>query len=52
MAREVDARQTAPDFVANQVLVSHRKIIQSMAANSRSLVKRVGLTGPNWKNPR
>jgi DNA-binding MarR family transcriptional regulator len=32
--------------VANSVLISLRKISQSIAINSRSLVKRVGLTGP------
>jgi len=46
MIREANTRQAAPDNVANQVLVSLRKIIQSIATNSRSLVKRVGLTGP------
>ena len=46
MTCEANPRQAAPDIAANQVLVSLRKIIQSIATNSRSLVKRVGLTGP------
>jgi DNA-binding MarR family transcriptional regulator len=32
--------------VTDQVLIALRKIIQSIAMNSKSLVKRVGLTGP------
>ena len=34
------------DTITNSVLISIRKIIQSIALNSKSLVKRVGLTGP------
>ena len=34
------------DTITNNVLISIRKIIQSIALNSKSLVKRVGLTGP------
>ncbi len=32
--------------ITNSVLIALRKIIQSIALNSKSLVKRVGLTGP------
>lgn len=32
--------------ITNSVLIAIRKIIQSVAMNSKSLVKRVGLTGP------
>jgi DNA-binding MarR family transcriptional regulator len=34
------------DTITNSVLIALRKIIQSIAMNSKSLVKRVGLTGP------
>lgn len=34
------------DVVSDHVLISLRKIIQSIDLNSKSLVKRVGLTGP------
>lgn len=38
--------QDTAGVITNSVLISLRKIIQSIAINSRSLVKRVGLTGP------
>ena len=38
--------QNTAGTITNSVLISLRKIIQSIALNSRSLVKRVGLTGP------
>ena len=43
------ATQTDQDpagTVTNRVLIALRKIIQSISMNSKSLVKRVGLTGP------
>jgi DNA-binding MarR family transcriptional regulator len=46
MANDNHARQVPPSIITNQVLIAIRKIIQSIAINSRSLVKRVGLTGP------
>ncbi len=36
----------APDSVTNDVLIAIRKITKSISMNSKSLVKRVGLTGP------
>ena len=42
---DVGSRQSN-DSVCDQVLVSLRKIIQSIDMHSRSLVKRFGLTGP------
>lgn len=35
-----------PDAVTSEVLIAIRKITQSISMNSKSLVKRVGLTGP------
>ena len=46
MANESFDRQVSPRLITNQVLISIRKIIQSISMNSKSLVKRVGLTGP------
>lgn len=40
------ARQVPPGVITNDVLIALRKIIQSIALNSKSLIKRVGLTGP------
>lgn len=34
------------NIITNSVLISIRKIIQSIALNSKSLEKRIGLTGP------
>ncbi len=39
-------RKDAADTVTNSVLIAIRKITQSISLNSKSLVKRVGLTGP------
>ena len=39
-------RNDLKDSLTTDVLISIRKIIQSIAMNSRSLVKRIGLTGP------
>ncbi|MBW1711192.1 MAG: MarR family transcriptional regulator [Deltaproteobacteria bacterium] len=41
-----DAKQELTHSIADNVLIALRKIIQSIDLNSRSLVKRVGLTGP------
>lgn len=40
------AKQGLSDTVTKGVLVAIRKIIQSIDLNSKSLIKRVGLTGP------
>ena len=40
------ARADDAGTVTHHVLIALRKIIQSIAMNSKSLVKRVGLTGP------
>ena len=39
-------QQDTSGIITNSVLIAMRKIIQSIALNSKSLVKRVGLTGP------
>ena len=41
-----DTKQNLTRSIADNALIAIRKIIQSIALNSRSLVKRVGLTGP------
>ena len=41
-----DSQQNLAGTITNSVLIAIRKIIQSIALNSKSLVKRVGLTGP------
>ena len=41
-----DAKQDLTRSISDNVLIAIRKIIQSIDLNSRSLVKRVGLTGP------
>jgi DNA-binding MarR family transcriptional regulator len=41
-----NTKQDTADTITNSVLIAIRKIIQSIAMNSKSLVKRVGLTGP------
>ena len=38
--------QDPADTITSSVLIALRKIIQSISMNSKSLVKRVGLTGP------
>ncbi len=46
MINDNNAKQDPVDAITNSVLIAIRKIIQSIAMNSKSLVKRVGLTGP------
>lgn len=46
MVTDDNARQDPGGTTTNDVLIALRKIIQSIALNSKSLVKRVGLTGP------
>jgi DNA-binding MarR family transcriptional regulator len=46
MASEPKVKQMPSAIVTQQVLIELRKINQSIAMNSKSLVKRVGLTGP------
>ena len=46
MVNKNDFRQDLTGIITNDVLIAIRKIIQSIALNSKSLVKRVGLTGP------
>lgn len=46
MVNKDDFRQDLTSIITNDVLIAIRKIIQSIALNSKSLVKRVGLTGP------
>ena len=41
-----DVKQDLTRSIADNVLIAIRKIIQAIDLNSRSLVKRVGLTGP------
>jgi len=41
-----DVKQELTHSITDNVLIAIRKIIQSIDLNSRSLVKRVGLTGP------
>ena len=41
-----DVKQDLTRSITDNVLIAIRKIIQSIDLNSRSLVKRVGLTGP------
>lgn len=43
---ENSAKQNPAGAITNNVLIAIRKITQSIAMNSKSLVKRVGLTGP------
>ena len=43
---ENHVRQNSDGTITNNVLIAIRKIVQSIALNSKSLVKRVGLTGP------
>jgi DNA-binding MarR family transcriptional regulator len=40
------AKQDLSDAIPQNVLIAIRKIIQSIDLNSKSLIKRVGLTGP------
>ncbi len=46
MMNDSGAKQDPAGAITYNVLIAIRKIIQSIAMNSRSLVKRVGLTGP------
>ena len=46
MVDERNAKQDPAGTITNHVLIALRKIIQSIALNSKSLEKRVGLTGP------
>lgn len=46
MMNDNRAKQDPAGAITNSVLIAIRKIIQSIAMNSKSLVKRVGLTGP------
>ncbi len=44
--KNTDMKKNLGNLISDNVLISLRKIIQSIDLNSRSLVKRVGLTGP------
>ena len=46
MMTENSAMQPPAGTITNNVLIALRKITQSISMNSKSLVKRVGLTGP------
>lgn len=46
MTTNVSDSTSTHDTVTNDVLIAIRKITQSISLNSKSLVKRVGLTGP------
>ena len=46
MVSNNNTKQDPAGTITDSVLIAIRKIIQSIAMNSKSLVKRVGLTGP------